>query len=554
MCGIFALFTKKDICKTKIFNSALKISHRGEDATHAIRGKSGDIFYNMIFHRLAINGMTPESGQPLFYPANQRKEPYLYLMCNGEIYNHKQLEKDHQVECDSDSDCEIILHLYRKYGFTEAVKLLDGVFAIVLLDLHEEKVYTARDPYGVRGMNYLLDKDGFGVCSEIKGLVDLTDKQFHKPVHEFPAGHIMIYRYGGTRQSEQPELLRYFDHMIDISSLPQDVLMEQCSILFKTAIHKRLMCDRVTRSGNVSIGAFLSGGFDSSTVAAIACRELTKRGHKLHTFSIGFKGSPDLIGARQVADWIGSEHHEYVVIKSEMLGVIPKVIYQVETYDTTTVRASAFMYLLTEKIKKDFPDIVVLLSGEGSDEASGSYIYCKNAPDEITLHNETIRLLTDIRGFDARRGDRCTAGHNKEIRVPFLDKSFLQVYCSVPPSMKTQNGTEKWFLRTMFDKYFPDYLPKEIVWRPKEAMSDGVSLQEDSWFRIIQKYIKHELIANVFNHKYQTYSDLELEKDWYLSIFQNYYPGCKHIIPYYWEPKWTDVKDPSARLLDCYKS
>lgn len=547
MCGIFAFLTKRVVSRKDIYMSGLNISHRGQDETRGIHGKHLDYSYNLIFHRLAINGMTPESGQPLFYPAKCDTKPYIYMMCNGEIYNHRELVAEYNLECDSDSDCEVIIHLYRKIGFMQTLKSLRGVFAIVLLDLYENRLFIGRDPYGVRGLMYYINENNSEiiVASELKSILPLV--QHSNPINtyyninEFPPGSGMEYYLSDNKYS----LSTYYSHNPrPMSTLPVQDLKDMCRKLLEQAITRRLMCDRKLKDGSLALGAYLSGGFDSSFVAAYAQTVLKQRGlGKLKTFSIGFKGSPDLEKANQVAEHIGSDHHSYVVTKDEMLDSIPEVVRQLETYDTTTIRAGSFMYVLTKFINRDFPDLAVLLSGEGADESSGSYMYFHNAPDNDAFHDETYRLLKDICYFDARRGDRASAAHNKEIRVPFLDIDFLQLYGSVPPFIKTCDGIEKHLLRSIAEMYF-NLLPKDIIWRPKEAMSDGVSVHTESWYQVIQ---------NSLTQHYSGCTPLDKEKNWYLSLFNNNYPGCTHIIPYYWKPKWSKTEDPSARLLDTYR-
>lgn len=547
MCGIFCYIHKLNtIPKNLVHLSALKISHRGEDATHAIHGTTYDNQweYKMVFHRLAINGVTPESGQPLFYPARCGRDPYLYLMCNGEIYNHQELEEQYNISCNSDSDCEIILHLYKKFGLQKTLTLLRGVYSICLLDLRENTLHIARDPYGVRGMCYFKNENGIGICSELKGLVDLEEQSYQfSSIQQFPPGCYESIKIG----SSDSKPVQYYDlapKPISIDS--NSVLLHECAVLFEQAVKRRLMCDRKDKRNMPSIGACLSGGFDSSTVAALVQKNLPS-GVKLRTFSIGFRDSPDLLRAAEVAEFIGSEHHSYIVTEDEMLSFIPDVIQQIESYDVTTVRASTFMWLLFKFINRDFPDISVIFTGEGADEASGSYMYFHSAPDDTEFHNECHRLLYDICYFDALRVDRCSGGHNKEARIPFLDIDFLRTYLTVPPQLKTVGGVEKHFLRNMVSTCYPDLLPEHIIWRPKEAMSDGVSTHSLSWYQIIQRYIKKDFKGR------NMLSDLQMEKDWYLSIFLSNYPRCKHILPYYWQPKWTDTEDPSARLLNVYR-
>lgn len=530
MCGIWAVFRnyrQEPMVGHKMaaLASSANISHRGEDATCSVHSPEKD----MVFHRLAINGLTTGGNQP--FTLNNE----VWMMINGEIYNHRELEERHNLH-QGHSDCEVVLHLYRKIGFEATVKQLDGVFAIVLFDETTGKVFLARDPYGVRGMVYQYNDSELAVCSEIKGLVTHGSE----PILEVPCGSIL------TTDLTKPELTvtieRYFDHAFPMPRLACDqgkrtLLME----LFETAVKKRLMCDRPH-----AIGSYLSGGLDSSLVAALAQRELQKQGLTLKTYSIGFKGSPDLKWARVVADHIGSIHKEFVVTEEEMLECIPDVVYTVETWDTTTIRASCFMWMLTKKIYESEDKTVVLFSGEGSDEASGSYMYFHAAPSDEAFHEETNRLLKELHYFDCRRADRCSAAFNKEVRLPFLDLDFLSAYRIIHPAVKTSSGHEKFFLRSCVEERWPTLLPKEVLWRPKEAMSDGVSTHEDSWFSKIQRYVSTNLLADGD-------TGLECEKNYYRLLFNEFFDGHEFTIPHYWEPKWLNVKDPSARLLNCYR-
>jgi asparagine synthase (glutamine-hydrolysing) len=308
------------------------------------------------------------------------------------------------------------------------------------------------------------------------------------------------------------------------------------------------MCSRTTDKNDIpAIGAYLSGGLDSSLIAAILQKELNKQTVpcKLETFSIGFIGSPDLHYARNVAEYIGSNHHEVIITEEEALLAIPEVIKAIESYDITTVRASTMMYLLSKYIKQN-SKVVVMLSGEGSDEASGSYKYFQNAPNDDEFHKESERLLKDLCYFDNLRADKSSAAWGLEVRAPFLDLDFLKYYMTVPRCIKTQMGKEKYLLRKAFKSNNKDnYLPEEVLCRPKEAMSDGVSLQKRSWSVIIQEAAKKDF--------YNTDDGLEAEKEMYLYYFNKYYKGCTKQIPYMWLPKWCgDIKDPSARVLSIY--
>lgn len=537
MCGIFVFHDPNSDISDKTNPDSLR--HRGPDETKSI--KVDDC--QLVFHRLAINGMDPESGQPF-------QSGPVYLLANGEIYNHKELESSEVVKCKSQSDCEIIIHLYKKYGIRKTIEMLDGEFSFCLIDLTSREIHVGRDAVGVRSLYFYHNGRQFGVSSELKAIPLRDTDQFPNASYgtfNMTTGDWQIVRY-----------TTFFDNLkINETSAIEDHC-ESIRTLLGEAVKKRMMCDRKTRTGLPAIGAFLSGGFDSSIVASLAMKWT-----QIHTFSIGFKDAPDLIAARKVANYIGSIHHEYVVTREFMLSLLPEVIKQVETYDITTIRASTFMYALSKWIKENYPDIIVLLSGEGPDEASGSYMYFYNAPNDEEFQAETIRLLEDLRYFDLKRGDKSTAGNSLEIRVPFLDRDFLKYYMTIPPRFKLKRGKEsmeKWILRQSFTD--SKLLPADIIWRPKEAMSDGVSNHGDSWFQIIQKHLSTgRKTIGAHPHESETpLSGLEIEKQYYRDIFLKYYPKSSHILPYYWLPRWsynTDgspVQDPSARLLSVYRS
>lgn len=562
MCGIFSYFVRptSDLKKQQIINSAMKIQHRGPDETHIIHGNlPGDMFdtYHLIFHRLMINGLSPESGQPLVYPS---EHPYLYLLCNGEIYNYQELvvRESLALEYHSKSDCEIILHLYHRYGIEKTLDMIKGVFAFVILDTKANKIVMARDPLGVRSLYYSVDQYGFGLCSELKGLYDLADPA---AISQFPGGCYgsLDYDSGSSKLS----LTRYYDITAPVELLTdsEQTICKTLSDLFINAVRRRMMCDRTTSDGRPTVGAYLSGGFDSSVVAAVLADCYPGQ---LETFSIGFADAPDLINARLVAEYIGSKHHEYVITEQEALEGLYEVTRQIESYDVTTNRASTFMYLLSKYIQRK-SDTVVVLSGEGSDEMFGSYMYFHNAPSDCDFHQETLRLLKDLQYFDLLRGDKSSAVAGLEIRVPFLDIDLINYVRRIPPKLKMAHGIEKYIIRKAMSQVRNSagepLLPDSILWRTKEAMSDGVSLHQRSWNTIIQAH----LLSNAYSSlqfvvsseeadQTESQDPVDLEKVWLKNRFISEYPGCAHTIPYEWLPKWCgDVKDSSARVLDVYK-
>ena len=560
MCGIFSYFSKisgHNLTKKAVVDAALKIQHRGPDETHIIHGKvnqpSDFDKFHLIFHRLMVNGLSPESSQPIVYPHGK---PRYYLLCNGEIYNYKDLIKKYSLESQyhSSSDCEILLHLFhlvnnKKLTMEEMLLELRGVFAFIILDVESKKITVARDPIGIRSLYYSYDNNGFGICSELKGLYDICEPS---SINQFPAG---CYGIVNMNESESSSLnvYRYYDVTAptSYSTDSMEIVAENLLSILETSVSRRIMCDRTTDNGVPAVGAYLSGGFDSS---AIACLLSKIYPGQLETFSIGFKDAPDLINARKVAESIGSKHHEVIVTEEEMLAYLKNVTYQIESYDVTTNRASSFMMKLSEYIR-DNSDVIVVYSGEGSDELFGSYLYFHNAPSSTEFNSETIRLVKDLQYFDVLRGDKASAVAGLEIRTPFLDIDFVNYVKTIPPEYKLHNGVEKYVLRKALEGVLLD----EICWRTKEAMSDGVSLHNRSWSEIIQEFISNEQVGHhqYVNNPYGTqssYSNAELEKAWFKRIFCTFYPGCEHTIPYDWLPKWCgDVKDSSARVLNVYK-
>ena len=540
MCGIFAFFNQEDEFSPELLKklhlNAEKIKHRGPDnTTSTIVNKN----LYLVFHRLSINDLSDRGNQPLYY----NKDANILLICNGEIFNYNDLLMNFKFSVSSSSDCEIILHLYVKYGIKKTLELLDGDFAFVLVDKRINKIFAARDPLGVRSMyiGYTSDKSTV-IASEMKSLNDICEN-----VQQFKPG--FFYELNSLKYEQY-----YFYSYPIIHSNPinenDDILDITLSIkkYLNNSVKKRLLSDR-------PIGCLLSGGLDSSLVTALVVKNLPNI--KVKTFSIGFENSVDIVSARKVAEFLGTEHHEVIVSEEDMLNALDDVIKLTETYDTTTIRASTPMYLLSKYIKNN-TDVTVIFSGEGSDEASGSYMYFHNAPSMNDFYMETVRLLEDLCFFDVLRGDKSTSSCGLEIRVPFLDKEFLDFYMKIDPELKMPNkfGIEKYLLRKAWEN--DNLLPKEILWRKKEAMSDGVSTQTRGWFEIIQEFVDKKISDDEFlanQHKYKFNTPLTKESMYFRNIFEKYYPNLSNTIPYYWLPKWCgDIKDPSARILNCYNN
>ena len=528
MCGIFAYISSLKINskkKIEIIKEFMKIQYRGPDNTK-YNMETEKIFFG--FHRLSINDLSENGNQPFVHPQDLN----IRLICNGEIYNYKNLCSQFNIKMNSDSDCEVILHLYKKIGFTETIKLLDGVFACVLLDLNNNTVYAARDPIGVRSMFIGKSQNNIVIASELKSLHKLCDD-----IKQFKPGCIW--------DSKKAVFESYYNHKEIYNNINEtedlNIILKSIKDKFTSAVNKRLMSDR-------PIGCLLSGGLDSSLVAAVLTK-LYK--HKLRTFSIGLKGSPDLKYAKMVANYINSDHHEIIVTEKQMIDALERNIYQIETYDTTTIRASTPMMLLCEYIKNS-TNTTVIYSGEGSDEASGSYLYFHNAPNSKSFHSETVRLMEDLCYFDVLRCDKSIATTGLEVRVPFLDKDFLNYYMNIDPRFKHPDygDIEKYMLRKAFDNRL---LPEDVLWRTKEAMSDGISKKENSWFSIIQNKVNKIYTDAEFKqkqNKYEKNKPMLKESLYYRELFANDYKLQDNIIPYYWLPKWCgDIVEPSARIL-----
>lgn len=515
MCGIFGYISCNEdkIDNKSLKDSSVKCSHRGPDSTKDLVIKKGIKSIHFSFHRLAINGLSSNGDQPMTL-SNKT------LLCNGEIYNYKELAEKYNFELNTGSDCEVILHLSRIKPIQDYIHELDGVFSFILYDSLDESITVGHDPLGVRPLYWFKNSDNteLAFSSEMKSLYDICGQN---KIEFYPPGSFSIYYL----KSNMMHLYSFYNFKYpDICDTSENEIIRKVKTLLTRAVKKRLISER-------PVGCLLSGGLDSSIITSLVCKFIDPS--RVHTFAIGLEDSPDLLAAQKVADHLGTKHTNVVVSESDMLESIDETIYQIESKDTTTVRASVPMYLLSKYIR-DNTSVKVILSGEGSDEASGSYLYFHNAPDSRSFHNETIRLLKDVRVFDVLRADKTTAGAGLELRVPFFDKEFLKYYMGINPQQKVvRDGMEKYLLR----KAFEDELPGEIVWRRKDGFSDGVSKNERPWYEIIDEYSRKKGYRN--------------ENDMYNTIFKKYYYGCEDIIPYNWMPKWTEGvgQNPSGRLI-----
>jgi asparagine synthase (glutamine-hydrolysing) len=600
MCGIFYFQTVARLALTQLKtlqeNSILS-SHRGPDKSVFLK----DDTRAWGFHRLSINGMDPASDQP-FYIKNCR------LICNGEIYNFRALISEFGLEGDyqSGSDCEIIIHLYRKLGIQETVRRLDGVFGFVLHDYESGVTYVARDPVGVRSLFIGVSRHDGGFGGEHSNLVCVTMNPDHyamcvsselKSIHalcetvvQFPAGCYMEYlgensadgsatfrsyydyayiSYTGTdgtgslKKTNDVSLLEtqikklcvnYSYPISEIGSESESIICTKIRDLFTQAVVKRLMSER-------PVGCLLSGGLDSSLVTAIVSRELKKTSPDtvLNTYSIGLEGSVDLIWARRVAEYLGTCHHEVALTENDFINAIYDTIYQTESYCTTTIRASVGNYLISKYIQQQTDDVVIYC-GDMSDEIFGSYRGFLKAPNDTEFHSENERMIQDVRFFDLLRSDKSVSGAGLEARVPFADKEFMAYVMSIPPRFKRFNDDkmEKYMLRQAFQG--SGLLPDDVLWRRKEAFSDGVSAADGgrTWIQMIKEYSDRVITDSEFQNKaHYLYSlhnpPYDKESFYYRRVFENIYEGRGETIPYYWRhPFCEGVLDPSARLLSFY--
>ena len=520
MCGIS--FRLKSI-KTNLISNAY--THRGPD-DHAY---FGDENVELEFNRLKINDLSNTGNQPLTL------DDKYYLVCNGEIFNHEQINKSYGFFPSSKSDCHVILHLYdflKKEGdniyviIDQLCNLLDGEFAFVLYDKEHNFVIFARDPYGVRPLFY--DKQTFCFSSELKGFIDSTY------VSQFPPGH-----YALLSDYKFLSFCFAYNH-ISMNTCIYDTrehILENVKKLLINAVVKRLLSER-------NICALLSGGLDSSLIAAIVAQNIN---YPLKTFSIGLKDSPDLKFANIVANHIGSDHTSITLTSNEFLDAIEEVIKTIESYDTTTVRASVGNYLVSKYISEN-SDCVVVFNGDYADEVCGGYKYLSFISDPITFHHECHRLIRDIHYFDSLRSDRTISAFGLEARVPFADKEFVEFYLSIHPMMRMSNQQqEKQILREAFKD--TNLLPSEVLWRSKEAFSDGVSDVNMSWSDIIKSFVETQVSDEEFYKSNKNNFKLK-ETYFYHKIFSKYYSNDK-IIPYLWMPKFCEkeMDDPSARKL-----
>ncbi|MCQ2225778.1 MAG: asparagine synthase B [Paludibacteraceae bacterium] len=544
MCSITGIFNIQGDTKAvreKALRMSQKLRHRGPDWSGIYCGKTAVLAHE----RLSI--VDPLSGgQPLISPDGK------HILCvNGEIYNHKEIRRRSDYQFQTGSDCESILALYADKGI-DFLEDLNGIFAFALYDEEKDEFLIARDPIGVIPLYIGHDADGtIYVASELKGL-----EGFCEEYEPFLPGHYYYSKEGVMKPYYKRDWMEY-DAVKNNPASAQDV-----KIALEAAVKRQLMSD-------VPYGVLLSGGLDSSVISAITMKYAAKRVEsddkneawwpRLHSFAVGLKGAPDLAKAKEVADFIGTVHHEVNYTIQEGIDAIRDVIYYIETYDVTTVRASTPMYLLARVIKS--MGIKMVLSGEGADEIFGGYLYFHKAPSAEEFHKETVRKLGKLYQYDCLRANKSLAAWGVEGRVPFLDKEFLDVAMRLNPESKMCPGTtmEKKIVREAFE----DMLPASVAWRQKEQFSDGVGY---SWIDTLKQITSEAVTDEMMAHAAERFpinTPMNKEEYYYRTIFEEHFPSasaaksvpheasvaCSTAIALEWDAAWKKMNDPSGRAV-----
>jgi asparagine synthase (glutamine-hydrolysing) len=546
MCGIacaFDLKEKSEILRPQLLEMSKKLRHRGPDWS----GIYADSKAILAHERLAI--VDPASGkQPLY-----NEDRSLVLAANGEIYNHRELRKQlkQPYSFQTESDCEIILALYSEKGI-DFLDDMNGIFGFALYDVEEESYFIARDHIGIIPLYMGWDQNGtFYVASELKALEGKCTK-----IELFPPGHYMSSKDGELKQWYK----RDWEDFEAVSD--NETSIEELHNALEAAVHRQLMSD-------VPYGVLLSGGLDSSVTSAIAKKYAEMRVEtddtqaawwpQLHSFSVGLEGSPDLAAAQKVADHIGTVHHEIKFTIQEGLDAIRDVIYKLETYDITTIRASTPMYLMARVIKS--MGVKMVLSGEGADELFGGYLYFHKAPNAKEFHEETVRKMNKLHMYDCLRANKSLAAWGIEGRVPFLDKEFIDVAMRLNPKDKmiTKERMEKWVVR----KAFENYLPESVAWRQKEQFSDGVGYSWiDTLKQVVDEAVTDEQMDNA-HFKFPIQTPTTKEEFYYRSIFAAHFPSdtaalcvpqepsvaCSTKIALEWDEAFKNMNEPSGRAV-----
>jgi asparagine synthase (glutamine-hydrolysing) len=556
MCGIFGCICNDESQKLKdrsyYINLSKRIRHRGPDWSGIYYNNENNV---VISHeRLSIVGVDSGS-QPI-----HNKDLNIILSVNGEIYNYKELYATvlhNKYTPQTASDCEVIIYLYKEFG-KSFIKMLDGIFSFILYDENNGKIVVGRDPIGViplyHGLDNSYNKPTYYISSELKVITNDC-----KSVEVFPPGSIKEITIGDNIKLGDVDTYYNPSYISDYTetSLNDSLKITEIETNIREslteAVRKRLMAD-------VPFGVLLSGGLDSSLITSITSRLLKQSdniwGDKLHSFSIGLKGAPDLKYARIVADFLGTVHHEINFTVQDGIDCLSDLVYHLETYDVTTIRASTPMYLLSRIIKS--MGIKMVLSGEGADEVFGGYLYFHNAPNRKEFHEECLSRVKNLHHFDCLRANKSTMSWGIEARVPFLDKSFLETSMPIDPYIKMNKDkkAEKYVLRNAFNTPENPYLPDEILWRQKEQFSDGVGY---NWIDGLKEYVETQIQDDEFSKVEDTFTtDIPKTKEalYYRKIFDSMFPNRDGIVPR-WIPRtdWDGVSyDPSGRAQKVHEN
>lgn len=536
MCGIWLyLQLNGHTDRKELYSSFSNISHRGPDR-HVFED-TGKIVFG--YHRLAIMDTSVEGDQPFTFIEGNTKT---YVMCNGEIYNFKELINIYNLEPKSNSDCEIIPLLYKKFKekyknpFEELLKSLKGCeYSLIIAEITYDKVKImyARDPSGKRPLYHGYDEKGYIISSELKGVMNNSDELVKNCTQVEPRVAYCIEKNKDILKiSSSPYWV--FPNKYTITNKEEAINLIRETLI--RCIKKRIYADR-------EVAYLLSGGLDSSIVCAVA-QSLSYK--PIKTFCVGLPEATDEKYAKQVSEYIESEHTHIQVQEEDFLNVLEDIPYIVESWDTTTCRASTVQYIAGKSIKENTNAAVVIV-GEGADELFGGYSYYHACPNSDEFGQETKNAIENIHYYDGQRADRCLSYCSLECRTPFLDDEFISLVLSIDPKLRMPyNGCEKNILR----EAFKDYLPENLLYRPKEAQSDGCSSKNKSWHKIIQDNINERYFDDI---NYEKDPPNTIEDKYFMSIYQNYYKNNFGIIPKRWLPKWCgNVKDPSARVLKTY--
>ena len=546
MCGIVGAFNinqSSDSLRNQVLDMSRKIRHRGPDWSGIYSSE------NTILAHERLGIVDPLSGKQPIFSADKKR----ILAANGEIYNHREIRRklSENYAFKTGSDCEVILALYEQKGI-RFLNDLNGIFAFALYDEEKENYFIARDHMGIIPLYMGWDKNKvFYVASELKALEGVCEQ-----IELFPPGHYLTNNDSKPVKWYNPNWVDY--HIVS----KQETNLKSLRDALCQAVKRQLMSD-------VPYGVLLSGGLDSSITSAIAKLYADKRVESddqktawwptLHSFAVGLKGSPDLKAAQKVADYIGTVHHEIVFTIQEGLDAIKDVIYHLETYDVTTIRASTPMFLMARVIKS--MGIKMVLSGEGSDEIFGGYLYFHKAPNDKEFHQETVRKLDKLHQYDCLRANKALASWGIEGRVPFLDKEFMDVAMSINPKDKMINEErmEKWVLR----KAFENLLPEEVAWRQKEQFSDGVGYSWiDTLKEVVEKEVNDEMMSNA-SSRFSIHTPMNKEEYYYRTIFETHFPSnaaaltvpsvpsvaCSSPTALKWDKSFQGMNDPSGRAI-----